>query len=134
MAEQNVNYQPETCCSCGGRFAADCSACGGAGSVLVAQPARKCASCGGRGLSCDACGGTGWAHVLKQRKTSPYESYVQLFGNDEIEAPEGIDCDCALPATIRMVPLQRDVLGNVLYQCPRCRRKIRWTPDGLSDD
>ena len=74
MAQPVINYAPETCAYCGGRGYVDgliriCPACGGQGSVLVAQPARRCAYCGGSGESglvrCPACGGTGWAHALR---------------------------------------------------------------------
>jgi DnaJ-class molecular chaperone len=70
MPEAKINYEPETCAYCGGsgHKAGRCPACGGQGSVLVAQPAQKCAYCGGTGHKagrCPACGGTGWAHVLE---------------------------------------------------------------------
>lgn len=76
MPEVRINYAPETCAHCGGSGGSNpnypCSVCGGQGSVLVAQPARKCAHCGGSGGSnpnypCSACGGTGWAHALRER-------------------------------------------------------------------
>ena len=72
MAEEKVvvNLAPETCayCSgCGKDFGKLCGSCGGQGSVLVAQPARKCAACSGCGKDfgkpCPACKGAGWAHV-----------------------------------------------------------------------
>ena len=75
MPEARINYAPETCAKCGGRGRVGgydfCPACGGQGSVLVAQPARRCAKCGGRGRVggydfCPACGGTGWAHALNE--------------------------------------------------------------------
>lgn len=46
------NYSPESCgyCSGSGRdFCSACPACGGSGSVMVAQPASRCATCQGRG-------------------------------------------------------------------------------------
>ena len=81
MPETKINYSPETCALCGGTGKSRwpllydyCPACGGQGSVLVAQPARTCALCGGTGKSkwpllydyCPACGGTGWAHALRE--------------------------------------------------------------------
>ena len=71
MPEARINYAPETCARCDGSgfYSGKCSACGGQGSVLVAQPARKCARCGGSGFysgKCSACGGTGWAHALRE--------------------------------------------------------------------
>ena len=72
MAQPVINYAPETCAYCRGSGVSGlirCPACGGQGSVLVAQPARRCAYCGGSGESglvrCPACGGTGWAHALR---------------------------------------------------------------------
>jgi len=66
-----VNYAPETCARCrgnGGAGGPPCSACGGQGSVLVAQPARICARCRGNGGAggppCLACNGTGWANAI----------------------------------------------------------------------
>lgn len=72
-AEQlGLRTAPEECAYCGGdgmEFAKRCPACSGAGSVLVAQPARKCGACGGDGTEfakrCDVCAGTGWAHVVR---------------------------------------------------------------------
>ena len=71
MPEARINYAAETCAWCGGSGSKGgrCSACGGQGSVLVAQPARRCAWCGGSGSKggrCSACGGTGWAHALRE--------------------------------------------------------------------
>ena len=66
----NINYKPETCGNCGGDggYQGLCKPCGGQGSVLVAQPARKCGNCGGdggyQGL-CKPCNGTGWAHAIR---------------------------------------------------------------------
>lgn len=76
-----ATYAPETCAFCKGTGKVhtqvlgnltSCTCCGGTGSVLVAQPARKCASCKGTGRvpsqvlgnvsSCNPCNGTGWAN------------------------------------------------------------------------
>lgn len=76
MVEASINYTPETCARCNGtgiygRYT--CDACGGQGSALVAQPARKCARCDGRGSYdgmsrlCEGCGGAGWAHALRNQ-------------------------------------------------------------------
>ncbi len=72
MSQLDANYAPETCAYCGGRGTLDsnqCRACGGQGSVVVAQPARKCAQCQGRGRKsayrCSFCLGTGWAQALR---------------------------------------------------------------------
>lgn len=72
MVVASVNYAPETCAKCNGSGYKNgwCNACGGQGSVLVAQPARKCAKCSGSGYKngwCNACGGTGWAHSLRDQ-------------------------------------------------------------------
>ena len=83
MAQPVINYAPETCAWCRGsggvkegEIIVICPACGGQGSVLVAQPARKCAWCRGSGgvkegeiiVICPACGGTGWAHALRHEE------------------------------------------------------------------
>jgi DnaJ-class molecular chaperone len=74
-----IQYAPETCAWCegSGKFGSYgdlCLVCGGQGSLLVAQPARKCPHCGGSGAAtpnsdfsdrCKICNGSGWAHVLK---------------------------------------------------------------------
>jgi len=72
MPQPVINYAPETCAWCNGsgwHAGRRCKACGGQGSVLVAQPARKCEWCNGSGWyagrRCRACGGTGWAHALR---------------------------------------------------------------------
>ncbi|MDD3043346.1 MAG: transcriptional regulator [Methanosarcinaceae archaeon] len=63
-----TDYAPEVCTLCNGSGCSDgglCKACGGQGTVLVAQPARICHVCGGAGQSgdglCRVCGGSGWA-------------------------------------------------------------------------
>jgi DnaJ-class molecular chaperone len=74
-----IQYAPETCAWCEGtgRYGAygdACLVCGGQGSLLVAQPARKCPWCQGKGSveagefldRCKLCSGSGWSHVLKQ--------------------------------------------------------------------
>ncbi|MCP4397785.1 MAG: hypothetical protein GY801_10865 [bacterium] len=76
---KSVHFRGETCSYCRGKgkvFALwddRCKACGGSGSVLVAQPGRECSSCRGSGRRfalwddrCKVCGGTGWAKVLNQ--------------------------------------------------------------------
>jgi len=85
VAQPVINYAPETCAWCGGTgrhreggvYYGMCRVCGGKGSVLVAQPAKKCAWCGGTGRHreggvyygmCRVCGGTGWAHALRPTK------------------------------------------------------------------
>ena len=79
MTQPVINYAPEICALCAGRgtdiFGNLCKACGGAGSLLVAQPAKKCALCKGKGIDifgnlCKVCGGTGWAHVLRETHSS----------------------------------------------------------------
>ena len=73
-----IQYAPETCAWCGGsgkygNYNDACLVCGVAGSLLVAQPARKCPQCGGSGTMmvkgiadrCKVCNGAGWSHVLK---------------------------------------------------------------------
>ncbi|AKB26285.1 hypothetical protein MSMTP_2816 [Methanosarcina sp. MTP4] len=64
----DTDYAPETCSLCKGAGHTGsriCEACGGSGTVLVAQPARNCPLCGGAGYLgtdiCRACGGSGWA-------------------------------------------------------------------------
>ncbi len=84
MTSTDVRYAPETCLFCNGQ-AADfwrdgayyrrCRICQGAGSVLVAQPARQCGFCLGRSVNfqrgndyytqCPVCKGAGWAHLKK---------------------------------------------------------------------
>ena len=79
MSEVKIDYAPETCAWCNGSGGVGslpisrCPACGGQGSVLVAQPARRCKWCNGSGgvgslpiSRCSACGGTGWAHALRE--------------------------------------------------------------------
>lgn len=72
MSQAGANYAAEMCAYCGGRGNSDshpCRACGGQGSVLVAQPARTCVQCQGRGRKsayrCSFCLGTGWAQALR---------------------------------------------------------------------
>ncbi len=76
-----IQYAPETCAWCEGtgkfgNYGDPCIVCGGQGSLLVAQPARKCPWCQGRGIygehedRCKNCGGTGWSHVLPKQATS----------------------------------------------------------------
>lgn len=67
-----LRTEPTSCAYCGGDgkdFATQCPACGGAGSVLVVQPAAKCPTCGGDGRDfatrCGVCQGTGWSHVVR---------------------------------------------------------------------
>ena len=102
-----ARYAPEECRSCQGtgnigdiftggtlHRRAVCEACGGEGSVLVAQPARICATCRGTGgfggvMYCEACGGTGWANAIhgsNRADTGEAESY-SLFGSEN-EASE----------------------------------------------
>ena len=75
----SINYQAKTCGRCDGtgkdkyaKYEGErlrCTACGGQGAVLVAQPAQECGSCGGTGVDlskgdppvCVPCWGTGWA-------------------------------------------------------------------------
>jgi DnaJ-class molecular chaperone len=83
MSETKINYAPETCQFCDGEGAdfnrqeeyyRRCPVCRGAGSLLVAQPARKCAFCKGKAEDfwredyhydrCPTCKGAGWAHAL----------------------------------------------------------------------
>jgi len=77
-----IQYAPETCAWCEGagkfgEYGDVCLVCGGQGSLLVAQPARKCPWCQGSGSvnvgefkdRCKMCNGTGWAHVLKNTTT-----------------------------------------------------------------
>ena len=68
------NYAPETCAQCGGTGRKNrdyCPICGGVGSFMIAQPARKCPQCNGTGKNedvslgtpyCITCGGVGWMH------------------------------------------------------------------------
>src|SRR2546427_6015052 len=72
VSQPAINYAPETCAYCGGRDNVDanpCRACGGQGSVVVAQPARQCVQCQGRGRKsayrCSFCLGTGWVQALR---------------------------------------------------------------------
>ncbi len=76
-----IQYAPETCAWCEGTgkfgdFRDQCHVCGGLGSVLVAQPARKCPHCDGSGAfgeygdRCPVCNGAGWAHVLPKQMSS----------------------------------------------------------------
>jgi len=78
-----IQYAPEECAWCEGtgRFGEYkdlCLVCGGQGSVLVAQPARKCPHCNGKGVMlvgefedrCKVCGGSGWTHVFRQNPSS----------------------------------------------------------------
>ncbi|MDD2439784.1 MAG: transcriptional regulator [Methanosarcinaceae archaeon] len=65
-----TDYAPEVCTLCKGTGCLEgqkCRACGGQGSVLVAQPARDCPVCGGSGRAgeriCRACRGSGWVRV-----------------------------------------------------------------------
>lgn len=67
-----IQTAPEKCAYCDGdgtQFATRCPACGGEGSVLVAQPARQCGTCDGTGNKfaqrCEVCDGAGWAHVVR---------------------------------------------------------------------
>ncbi len=73
-----IQYAPETCAWCEGTgkygdYRDPCHVCGGQGSVLVAQPARKCPRCEGSGIlgeygdRCDVCNGSGWSHVLPKQ-------------------------------------------------------------------
>jgi DnaJ-class molecular chaperone len=77
-----IQYAPETCAWCAGsgkfgEYNDVCLVCGGQGSLLVAQPARKCPWCEGSGTidagdfkdRCKMCGGAGWSHVFKQTQT-----------------------------------------------------------------
>ncbi len=64
----DTEYAPEICSLCKGAEHTEdrsCKACGGSGTVLVAQPARNCPLCSGAGCLgteiCRACGGSGWA-------------------------------------------------------------------------
>lgn len=64
----DTEYAPEMCIHCKGAGHTEgrtCEACGGQGTVLVAQPARNCSLCGGSGNleagTCRVCGGSGWA-------------------------------------------------------------------------
>jgi len=83
MTQPVISYGPETCAWCSGtgtdrgsRGYHMCPVCGGKGSVLVAQPAKKCGWCSGTGTDrgsrgyhmCRVCGGTGWAHALRPTK------------------------------------------------------------------
>jgi DnaJ-class molecular chaperone len=74
-----IQYAPEECAWCEGtgkfgEYNDLCLVCGGQGSVMVAQPARKCPHCEGKGVKvtgefedrCKVCGGTGWTHVFRQ--------------------------------------------------------------------
>lgn len=74
-----IQYAPETCAWCGGTgkygdYKDDCLVCGGQGSLMVAQPARRCPRCNGSGVDesseyhdrCKTCNGAGWSHVFKQ--------------------------------------------------------------------
>lgn len=62
-------YSAQTCSFCEGTgtaFEATCVACGGKGSVMVKNPAKKCPYCRGIGYilmpnPCMSCKGTGWA-------------------------------------------------------------------------
>jgi len=76
-----IQYAPESCALCEGTgkwgsYGDLCHVCGGLGSVLVAQPARKCPWCEGRGVNgpqqdrCKVCNGAGWSHVLPKQATS----------------------------------------------------------------
>jgi len=75
-----IQYAPETCAWCEGtgkfgQYGDACQVCGGQGSLLVAQPARKCPWCQGKGAvgpqedRCKMCNGAGWSHVFKQSST-----------------------------------------------------------------
>jgi len=72
MSQPGANYALDPCAYWGGSGTVDsnqCRACGGQGSVSVAQPARTCVQCQGRGRKsayrCSFCLGTGWAHALR---------------------------------------------------------------------
>jgi DnaJ-class molecular chaperone len=76
-----IQYAPETCAWCEGKgkwgpYGDACHVCGGQGSMLVAQPARKCPWCGGKGSvgededRCKMCNGSGWSHVLPKQALS----------------------------------------------------------------
>ncbi len=76
-----IQYAPETCAWCEGTgkwgpYSDACHICGGQGSLLVAQPARKCPWCQGRGVvgenedRCKMCNGAGWSHVLPKQAVS----------------------------------------------------------------
>jgi DnaJ-class molecular chaperone len=76
-----IQYAPETCAWCEGTgkwgpYSDACHVCGGQGSLLVAQPARKCPWCEGRGVvgededRCKMCNGSGWSHVLPKQALS----------------------------------------------------------------
>ena len=77
-----IQYAPEECAWCQGsgkfgNYDDLCLVCGGLGSVLVAQPARKCPHCEGKGAvlvnefedRCKICSGAGWSHVYKVNRT-----------------------------------------------------------------
>jgi hypothetical protein len=68
-----VVYKPARCAWCKGSGIKTfffiprlCGACGGYGSILVAEKSPKCAKCRGTGKGtlsrCEVCDGTGWAH------------------------------------------------------------------------
>lgn len=76
-AVPGARYEPQTCVRCEGKGTrtgkGNCKGCGGAGSVLVAQPAQSCGRCEGKGEvkagllgwsveRCSVCGGCGWAN------------------------------------------------------------------------
>ncbi len=76
-----IQYAPETCAWCAGtgkfgEYKDDCLVCGGQGSLMVAQPARRCPRCNGSGVEesseyhdrCKTCNGAGWSHVFKQNR------------------------------------------------------------------
>ena len=78
-----IQYAPEECAWCQGtgkfgEYKDLCLVCGGQGSIMVAQPARKCPHCSGKGIMlagefedrCKVCGGTGWTHVFRQNPSS----------------------------------------------------------------